>query len=653
MKDFTYLRQTKKYRSTSLKIPFVVFLFSIFSFWTTQAQTYCTPNSFSGGCSQTMIDDFTLEGENGTAIEDLSTGCSSGEYDDRTGSGETVDLLPGEYYDADVVSNSTTVVNDYAVMWIDFDNDGNFDNSDRVGYVDNTVSTYPGGTGSYYPGAPLEIYIPINASPGQHRMRVMIGSNGDPSDSDQYNPCNNGSSPRAYGEIHDYNITILNPPSCPKPRLLDYNNVTDHSVDITWTPDGSETKWELIYGEHGFDPNTDGNSENINGTPKKTINNLDENTRYDVYIKAICSSSDNSDLVGPITFITVCSSNADVPFSLDFEDAIIPDIPNCGSTEVITGNEFATIDMALDNVDGFSDTALYYTSNNTSEDADSWYFTKGINLKAGVPYTISYEYGSYQPFSSPYYVERFEVSYGTSASASAMNQLADYPQMDVMEATADEVTFQVSSDDVYYFGFHAYSTKDDGFMIYIDNIYVDEACPSPSNITVSNIDETSAEINWNAGESETEWNVIYGEDGFDPTTDGQSVNINGNPETTLTNLDPNTDYNVYIEAVCDDTNNITSALAGPEIFTTTDMSVANQKFENFKYYPNPVRNQLNLNSGKIINSITLYDLSGKNLIELNPNSLSTQINTQNIQAGIYLMRVNIEGSHKTFRIIKK
>ncbi|MFA5619647.1 MAG: GEVED domain-containing protein, partial [Weeksellaceae bacterium] len=153
---------------------------------------YCTP-VFSTGCtSGDYIDNFVLNGENGTSINDIGTGCSAGAYDDRTD--ESVDLYGGMDYMANMTVGFSGQT---AVIWIDFNDSGTFEASEKVGSM----------TGIESSGADIPMIIPGGVALGEHRMRIMTSWAGDPNTMD---PCNGGT----WGEVHDYTVNIVVKPDC-------------------------------------------------------------------------------------------------------------------------------------------------------------------------------------------------------------------------------------------------------------------------------------------------------------------------------------------------------------------------------------------------------------------------------------------------------
>lgn len=167
-----------------------------------------------------------------------------------------------------------------------------------------------------------------------------------------------------------------------------------------------------------------------------------------------------------------------VPYIQNFESAIIPAIPSCTSIQNAgTGNNWIT---SSNPGNGFTSKTLQYTFN-SSNPANAWFYTNGINLVAGTAYRISYRYGNASVSS---FVEKLKVAYGTSAVNTAMtNVLADHPNVIGATPTTNSVDFIPSTSGVYYFGFNAYSAAD-RFHLYVDDISITE---SPATLFIDGI----------------------------------------------------------------------------------------------------------------------------------------------------------------------
>lgn len=86
-----------------------------------------------------------------------------------------------------------------------------------------------------------------------------------------------------------------------------------------------------------------------------------------------------------------------------------------------------------------------------------------------------------------------------------------------------------------------------------------------------------------------------------------------------------------------------------EYLSTTDLNAYQ-----FSYYPNPVKDELNLNSQKKVQNIEIFNLAGQKVNQVKLNVTNGKVSTSNLSAGIYLFRATLEGGQvETFKIVKK
>src|SRR5690606_25658429 len=121
---------------------------------------------------------------------------------------------------------------------------------------------------------------------------------------------------------------------------------------------------------------------------------------------------------------------------------------------------------------------------------------------------------------------------------------------------------------------------------------VAEVCEGPSQITVSEITTTSAVVMWVENGDATQWEVIYGITGFDPETEGTTMEAETTAEITLTDLEPETSYDIYVRAVCDE--ELMSNWAGSETFTTDGLGISDNQIAGLVLYPNPTTDIINI-----------------------------------------------------------
>ncbi len=151
----------------------------------TQDVTYC--NSNGNDASEEWIESVEIDGN-------LNTTGSDGGYGDY--SSIIYDMELGQNYPFTLTQGySGTTYGEYFVIWIDFNNNGSFDDAGELVYdAGGTNTTAVSGN----------INIPATASPGNVRMRISM----------KYNSIPNSCESFTYGEVEDYTVQIIDPVAC-------------------------------------------------------------------------------------------------------------------------------------------------------------------------------------------------------------------------------------------------------------------------------------------------------------------------------------------------------------------------------------------------------------------------------------------------------
>jgi hypothetical protein len=157
----------------------------------------------------------------------------------------------------------------------------------------------------------------------------------------------------------------------------------------------------------------------------------------------------------------------DVPYVQTFESAVVPGLPECTTIENAgSGNNWQTTNGSNGQ---FTGTYLRYGWN-SSNNANAWFYTQGINLEEGNSYKVSYEYGSAV---GALYAENLGVAYGTENTHTAMTTIATHEGiLSSYNKLTNEVVVTPTASGVYYFGFNAYSPAD-MFYLVLDNVKVE------------------------------------------------------------------------------------------------------------------------------------------------------------------------------------
>ena len=352
------------------------------------------------------------------------------------------------------------------------------------------------------------------------------------------------------GEGWVADITCGPPPQCAQPTDLSSSNVTQDAADLTWTSD--ETSFDIEWGPAGFTPGT-GTTVSGVGNPY-SLSGLSASTAYDFYVCALCDDGAggtiSSDCTGPQTFTTADAPPACGGFFIDsggldggYEASadetvtICPDVPG----EVVTVT-FTFVDIETSTAEGVQDGCWDFLSIYSGSDT-----------------------------SSPLQQTACGELDGDGSTPSVATSLLQAGDFFTSQSPDGCLTFTFSSDG---------SAQKEGWAADI-TCAPPADCPPPSGLMASNIGGSSAELSW--ASAETTFNIEYDTTGFTP---GMGTMVNGvsNPYT-LTGLMPETSYEYYVCAVCDDGagGTIVSNCTGPQTFTTdvacpapTDLAVANE-----------------------------------------------------------------------------
>jgi hypothetical protein len=250
---------------------------------------YCIPVTSQGCTDGDVIARVTLN----TLDNNSGTGCPSGllGYSNYTADPAlTTTLQAGSSYDCIVYAGQYS--EGYAA-WIDYNDDGTFDNAtERIGFSNGQV-TGSGAVGVLGSSASFPIAVSCNPPLGQHRLRVraMFSTNGS-----AVTPCTNNS----YGETEDYVVTISAAVACPQPLALTAANATQVSADLSWSVGCEETAWEVAVQTIGSGVPT-GSGVAVTSTTY-AVSGLTAGTLYEYYVRADCQGNGYSAWSGPYVF---------------------------------------------------------------------------------------------------------------------------------------------------------------------------------------------------------------------------------------------------------------------------------------------------------------------------------------------------------------
>jgi len=192
---------------------------------------------------------------------------------------------------------------------------------------------------------------------------------------------------------------VINRVGCPMPTELSYSNITDTSVTLNWTANGSEEAWEIEYRAEGEDT-----WQMVTAYVNPyLLEGLAELTAYEVRVRAVCSSATTTTL--PITFTTKQTPivvDSEHPFADNFEgercgwELVNGDITNqwvWGSAANNGGDKalYISNDNGLTNAYDISKKTMVYAAKIFTMEKGAYYFeydwrANGEVLSTGTPF---------------------------------------------------------------------------------------------------------------------------------------------------------------------------------------------------------------------------------------------------------------------------
>ena len=400
-----------------------------------------------------------------------------------------------------------------------------------------------------------------------------------------------------YAYVDNLEIDVM--PSCLRPTNLSAT-CDNTSATLTWTENGSATTWDVEYGAQGF---TQGQGTTVSATTNPfTVNNLTTGTTYDFYVRANCGGGDESDWAGPV---------AVTPGSYTMPTSGTHTITMCGGIIYddggISGSYSSNCDVTVVVNPDTAGLMVHLTGTfDVEEDYDV------LTIYDGVGTT------------------------GTVLFDSDVDATLD------VTSTTGSLTIHFESDG---------SVQQSGFEIHISceggvtpPTPVD-TCHAPANVAVTNVTTSAATVDWTQAGTPDSWIISYKKGAASTWT---TINTTTHPYT-ITNLEAETSYSVFVTAVCGAQESTPSTTVN---FTTQPDGV-NVYANSTIVYPNPTTGKFRIeNSELIIENVEVYDVYGKLITTVKVEDNNVEIDLSGNASGVYFTRIFTDKGMITKQIVK-
>ncbi len=385
----------------------------------------------------------------------------------------------------------------------------------------------------------------------------------------------------------DIGADEYHPATCLPSSGLSTSAIGQTTAQLSWAMGGA-SNWNIEYGLQGFIPGSGAFVYNV--LNPYILTGLNPSTNYDFYVQDSCGIGDVSIWRGPFSFVTLCSSlsAATLPIVEDFESAPATYLRNqevlCAPTYkwnyetplasdgrlrfavpgfANNGSSAATLDRVLS---GGSNVTNYLI---LTADLSSYNSSSALELEFSHMHHGEESHANdrvwIQGSNTNSWVEIYNLHANQNNASGIYNQVIG---LDIDSILANATPPQrVSSTFQVRFGqednYPATSrTGTDGRSF--DDIAIRETCPTPTNLTATQITQTSATLSWVAGGA-SNWNLEWDTAGRALGSGNFLPNVAPTPYA-LSGLIPGTSYQFYVRDSC--SLGYLSSWAGPYTFNT-------------------------------------------------------------------------------------
>lgn len=404
-----------------------------------------------------------------------------------------------------------------------------------------------------------------------------------------------GASVNGCDSIVTLNLTIL-PPPCAVPSALASSGITTTGATFAWTAGGTETEWEIAIQTAVGVPT--GNGTAITTNPY-TATGLASNTIHYVYLRAVCSPTDKSNWIGPISFRTLCSVFS-LPFFESFETA--QGTVSCWSGNFAAGSTpgWQYIRLSAGSApsnqtpalpDTFAMRIPFYSIVSGSYSLNTPTFTAN---PVGSILTFNYAYAAY----SSAEIDKLEILASTDGGATyssleIMNGGPTGPLNTAGTTTSSfvptsaqwglkTVNLPANTNRISFKGISEY-----GNNLYLDNILVANpppcSAPTAPAVVAGSVGSSTVSISWTAPASAPAngYQLFVSTSTTAPDAASVPTHSSATSPAALTGLNPATVYSAWVRSACAVG---TSSWVGPVSFTTNCLESNVPNTENFDSY---------------------------------------------------------------------
>lgn len=551
---------------------------------------YCIPQSTHENNSN-YNKDFTTTGANVNIVDNFVPETPNNGYVDHYET-HNVEIVQGTPVDFSVQVMGENV--NFAI-WVDWNNDMEFDNVAEKIYSQSSYNTNPTFSGTLNIGG--------TTTPGDYRMRIRaVGGSG------TQNPCNDV----AWGEARDYKLTVVALEDCTvPPYMTTASNITHTSAILNWmapllgnNPPEYEVQWDT---DMEFGNPSSATTSNL----RADVSGLLSGENYFYRVRSVCDENTKSAwsatetfLSGGHTPINVTGFNQDVIAEGDTPASQSTTAKLDADNNVLVATGFYLGDdsrqrLPLNRVlhngthgtvtpEGVKYLLQNYTENNAinlpggegtltlvePQIYETLYLTGFAgNGAASLTIKVVYEDDSEQDFNKSLgdwwqgnqYV--IKLNGRVNRNTNSYDPTIDNPRF--YQITLDGIDQSKAVKEILIQNPGGSSSSKIANIFAVSGI-VPALCPQPQNLAATEIGADNATVTWTGPNPDNGYMVYISQSAAAPTAETEAMaSVETGNEYIINGLTYSTTYYVWVRANCGD--NDLSIWAGPVSFTTDDV----------------------------------------------------------------------------------
>ncbi len=344
--------------------------------------------------------------------------------------------------------------------------------------------------------------------------------------------------------------------SCNEPILQNFGLITSTSAEINFIDvnGGQAESWQIELVTQGSNPTGSPTHVDIESN-NYTISQLSPGMEYSIYLRAVCDKGP-SDWNGPYAFFTNFTNGESCIIDIGIKDESCTnfyiEVSDLSSNEL--GNNIFVEEIKL---------AIEHT----------WPQDLIINLSSpnGKTVLLSERNGTNSDhYGDPFNTDCINSLNFNNKACLTVDEILP-PLIGTFKPEGDINKYLDGSDPngIWTLEICDEAKPDVGRLKFVDIEFSEEICPVPSVFVAKNIDDTQAQIQWSPPFNCLFLEAVWGELGFDPNAASVFTIGCQSGEFTISNLQANTTYEVFVKSKC---NLSDSPFSCSIVFTTECMA---------------------------------------------------------------------------------